>query len=529
MVARHPHHQRGTEHGGGDDDAERHPVGHPLQHRVQLLLVDRAHPHRELPLGEGVEDPVAALGQQRGELLGLDRGRHDPAGAHLEAAGEQVGEVRADRGGRVEVRVEVQGGLVEVEQRLADHRHLRGRSQPVRAGDPAQLDQDRAGLLVGPGRSRLRDQVGDLAAEGGGVVLLERVAHAGQHRCGLLAVAVADRQQQLGDLVLEPRRDRRHHAQVEQRQAAVVGEHQVAGVRVGVQHAVVEHQLEVAAEQLLDHRARVDVQQAQRPHVGHLAALDPLHGEHPRRRVVEDGLRHHEQVVALGQVPELQQVAGLAAVVQLAGERPAELLEQLLEAEAPAGGGVLVREPGQPGEGLHVVPGDLAGVGALDLDHDLPPAGQGGAVDLAEGGRGQRLALELREQVPDLSTELRLDDLLDLLVGERLGAVLEPGQRGRVDRRQQVEAGREQLAELDVRRAELLEVTGEGLGLRLVPHRGLLVEGELVQPGPRDQVGAAVPDEQSGERGVPADVAGGEECHAASMPSPAVAPIRASG
>ena len=38
-----------------------------------------------------------------------------------------------------------------------------------------------------------------------------------------------------------------------------------------------------------------------------------------------------------------------------------------------------------------------------------------------------------------------------------------------------------------------------------------------------------VPDEQSGERGVPADVAGGEECHTASMPSPAVAPIRASG
>ena len=121
----------------------------------------------------------------------------------------------------------------------------------------------------------------DLAAERPGVVLLERVAHPGEDGGHLLAVAVTDRQQQLDDLVLQARGDRADHAEVEQREAAVVGDHQVAGVRVRVQDAVVEHQVEVAAEQLVDHRPGVEVEQSERADVGDLAPLDPVHREDP--------------------------------------------------------------------------------------------------------------------------------------------------------------------------------------------------------------------------------------------------------
>jgi hypothetical protein len=155
-----------------------------------------------------------------------------------------------------------------------------------------------------------------------------------------------------------------------------------------------------------------------------------------------------------------------------------------------------------------------ASLGPLDLDHDLAAARQRGPVHLAERGGGQRLLLELREEVADLAAELGLDDLGDDVEPERLGVVLEPRQRGGVRRGQQVEAGRQQLAELDVRRAELLEVPRERRRLRLVPHRRVLVEGELVEPDPGDQVGAAVTGQQPREGGVPSDVPGAQGRHA---------------
>ena len=206
--------------------------------------------------------------------------------------------------------VEVEGRLVEVEQRLADHRHLGGRAQPVRAGDPAQLDEHRPGLLLRPGGRRLGDQV-RRPPRG---TPRRRTPRSGWPIPASTAAASSPSPSPIASSSLRTLSCRRggtvrHHAEVEQGQPAVVGEQQVARVRVGVQEAVVQHQPQVAAEQLLHHRPGVHVEQAERPDVGDLAALDALHGEHPRGGVVEDRLGHHEQVVVLGQVAELQQVA----------------------------------------------------------------------------------------------------------------------------------------------------------------------------------------------------------------------------
>ncbi len=142
-------------------------------------------------------------------------------------------------------------------------------------------------------------------------------------------------------------------------------------------------------------------------------------------------------------------------------------------------------------------------------------------MHLAEGRRGQRLLLELREEVPEPTAELGLDDLLDIGERERLRVVLQSGERGGVRRRQQVEPGREQLPELDEGGPELLEVAGERRSLGLVPHRWVLVEGELVETGTGDEVGAPEPGQQAREGRVPSDVSHAEHRHGARVPTSA--------
>ena len=52
---------------------------------------------------------------------------------------------------------------------------------------------------------------------------------------------------------------RADHAEVEQRDAVVVGEEDVAGMRIGVEEAVDQDLLQIGAEQLLGQRLAVDL------------------------------------------------------------------------------------------------------------------------------------------------------------------------------------------------------------------------------------------------------------------------------
>lgn len=72
--------------------------------------------------------------------------------------------------------------------------------------------------------------------------------------------------------------------------------------------------------------------------------------------------------------------------------------------------------------------------------------------------------LALRERVEDAVGALGLDDRAHLLERDGLHGVLQPGEGLGVHRREQVEAGREQLAHLDAGRLHPLEVAREPLG-----------------------------------------------------------------
>ena len=94
---------------------------------------------------------------------------------------------------------------------------------------------------------------------------------------------------------------------------------------------------------------------------------------------------------------------------------------------------------------------------ALHLDRDAVAVREHGAVHLADRGGRHRRLLELEEEPLDRLVELLLDRLLRQLERERADVVLEAAQLGDDVRRQDVRPHREQLAELDERRPELVE------------------------------------------------------------------------
>ena len=115
--------------------------------------------------------------------------------------------------------------------------------------------------------------------------------------------------------------------------------------------------------------------------------------------------------------------------------------------------------------------GDLLGhAGPLHLDGDDAAVAECGAMHLSERGGGERPFLEHRECLRKPHAEVRLDHLLDFFERHRLNGVLQPRERFEIGGRQQIGARRQQLAELDERRPQRLEiarqVTGVG-GLRI--------------------------------------------------------------
>ena len=150
-------------------------------------------------------------------------------------------------------------------------------------------------------------------------------------------------------------------------------------------------------------------------------------------------------------------VSGLVAVVELESYRAGELVDELLrihELECP---NTLLEEL----RGLVEKPDvclDLPGGGrALDLDDNVLPVGKHRAVHLPDRRRGDRRELELQERTIHRQAELGLDDSAYLLERNRRGIVLEPTQLGDDVGRNDVRPRREQLAELDERRPELIE------------------------------------------------------------------------
>ena len=204
-------------------------------------------------------------------------------------------------------------------------------------------------------------------------------------------------------------------------------------------------------------------------------------------------------------------VPRLEPVVELLADRAGELVDDLAHVHEVEGPDALLRDARGLVEEAEVGFDLLGRAGALDLDRDDMAVREHGSVHLADRRGGQRLAVELEEEALDREAEVFEDDALDLFVRERAHVVLEAAQLGDDVRRQDVWTHREQLAELDEGRAELVEELAEMLAalgcaaleeLRPVP----AARDQVGQPVPLEEVAEAVPDRDLGDLRQPAEV-----------------------
>ncbi len=258
-------------------------------------------------------------------------------------------------------------------------------------------------------------------------------------------------------------------------------------VEDAVQHGALEEADHAGAHDLLG----VDAGRPHAGHVGEVEAVDPLHDEHAAGDERGVGPRDDERALPeLGEdVGDAQHVVGLEAEV--------ELLEDGLGEELDQGGRVgqgghgnaadeVGRHPGHHGQVLAHPAGHR---GALHLDDDRGAVAQGGRVDLGDGGGGQRGVLDRGEDLVERAPQLLAQDPLDDRPGlgrDLVAAPLELGhQRGRED----AVTGGDDLAQLDVGRAELLE--GGAQAARQAGHRGLAAPA-AVGDGPEGEGAAEV-------------------------------------
>jgi hypothetical protein len=153
-------------------------------------------------------------------------------------------------------------------------------------------------------------------------------------------------------------------------------------------------------------------------------------------------------------------VVRLLDEIQLGAKVRLELVGEGAELEQPSRLRVALDELGRSPQQVEVERDLLDDARAPDLDDDLAAVLQQGRVDLRDRACRERLAIDACE---DVAGECILDDPLDLLERQRRNLVDEPAELLDVHVRQQVRTRGEQLAELDERRAELLEGGAKGL------------------------------------------------------------------
>ena len=208
---------------------------------------------------------------------------------------------------------------VEVQERLAEERELRRRPQAVRAGALAHVEQQAADLQLRERRVLARrHELHDLVAQR---VLVERVhpfAEIDDDVRRFVAASLRRRHHQLEQPLLRPCREVPDHVEIDERDLLVVGEEDVARMRIGVEEAVDDDLVQVRAHELEAKAIDLDVEPRQRTERRDLRAEDVVHRQDRGRRVVGDRLRN-DDVREPGEIAsDDAQVLGLAQVGELA-------------------------------------------------------------------------------------------------------------------------------------------------------------------------------------------------------------------
>mmetsp|Transcript_6655 Transcript_6655/g.9225 ORF Transcript_6655/g.9225 Transcript_6655/m.9225 type:complete len:712 (-) Transcript_6655:774-2909(-) len=408
-VGRHPHgrvQQRrqagGAQRAAAAAAARGGRVEHFLEGALDLGPVFAEQPARH----EGVrlhDDAVVRVADQRHALQRDDGAAED-------------GEVGRD----------AEGDVVEHGQRVVGHRLQPahggpGLAHPVLPPDLRLVALGAAALDVGAERLVhqrhhqrpiavvRQDAEGDEVIHQRGVVLVGQVDQGGDHR------------------VPVPLLHRRHETVVDQRHPAPVAglvHHQdVPRVGVGVEEPFLQ---QLDEEGLL--RGRDQAADLLRAGVGQLVPVDPLRHQHSPGRVLHVHLRHKE-ARPLEQLAELHLVGGLVHEVQLCVEPDGPLVEESLVVRPLLWGKPLhhsLVDGGRAAKHVQVLGHRLQHRRPLDLDgDDLARGLQPRPVHLGQGGGGHGLLGDLREELPQRPTQLRLDLGHRHLGGEPLHVVLQ--------------------------------------------------------------------------------------------------------
>jgi hypothetical protein len=227
-------------------------------------------------------------------------------------------------------------------------------------------------------------------------------------------VAAVERQQQ--PLQRRPQRGVQpaDRAEVQQPQAPVGQQQDVARVGVGVEDPV-EHDLaQQDVQQGPGQRVAVEAALGERrPGGGQGRAVQPLHDQHPlgAARLVRPG-DHHAPVGGGGR--HRRQVARLDAEVQLLADRAGEAGGQLTRADRPPPAAAGLHRPGQVGHDVQVALDHRADARPLHLHHHLVAGAQPGGVHLRHRRGRQRPAVEAGEHLLGRAAQLVGEDLLHL-------------------------------------------------------------------------------------------------------------------
>ena len=218
-----------------------------------------------------------------------------------------------------------------------------------------------------------------------------------------------------------------------------------------------------------------------------MCPLEPVEREQAAGRVAPPDARHRDAIVAGEVPPEGLGVAGLLLVVELEADRAAELVDQLARVDEVELADALARDARRRRHQLEVGLDLACRVRTLHLDDHLDVVGQRRTMHLADRRRRDRRLVEVEERLLDGEAELLPDDALDLPHRDRRDVVLELSKLPDDVRWHDVRAGREQLPELDERRAELVEHLAQPappVAVLLAVPRTAAVE-EVAEPVPR--------------------------------------------
>ena len=314
---------------------------------------------------------------------------------------------------------------LEHDQRAEEGAPLRGQGDPE-VEEQAEHRVEHGGVGAGAGREVLGHEARQRALEVGDVDTTTEARDL-EHRLGdRVGVAPAHPRHQLAERGLLHGVEAAGRAEVDEREAPVAQEHHVAGVRVGVEHALLQHLLEERAkEQVGDLRALR--RRARRPTRRRARSRRRATPSRARASVLSSSYTSGTTTRdPSGQVAaDRARVARLDAEVELLAQAGAELVDEVHHVVLGAPRRAGLDDPTELVEHREVDGHRLVDPGADDLDHHRGTVGQRGPVYLTDRRGRDRIPVELREHVIDRCVELLLEHLGDVVAARRLHLVLE--------------------------------------------------------------------------------------------------------